>query len=112
MNKHPYRTPLENWLQNKKLRGEVFPKPDMLCGQVAHENSVTRRYDDYVWITFDHPQSGYARVYGLSPTGTISRFEVQDTIYELSDEGPIHCQAMNAGEVIAFLESDLLSDGQ
>lgn len=112
MNKHPYQATLENWLQSKKLQGEVFPKPDLLCGQVAYDNSETRRYEDYVWITFNHPKSGYTRVYGISPEGSISSFEVQDNVYELSEEGPILCQAKNAGDVIAFMEGDLLSDGQ
>lgn len=112
MKKHPYQETLENWLKSKKLQGEVFPRPDLLCGQVAYDNSETRRYDDYVWITFDHPKSGYTRVYGISTEGSISSFEIQGTVYELSEEGPSLCQAKHEGEVIAFLESDLLSDGQ
>ena len=111
MKSNPYLAPLQQLLASHRLDGHVFLKPDLLAGQVAETSFNTGRYDNYVWIAYQHPTSSYTFIHGVSPTGEISAFESSAGIDELSEEGPCLLNAGSETEVVHFLEEHLASPG-
>lgn len=111
MKSNPYLVSLQQFLASRQLAGEVFLKPDILAEQVAETSFNTGRYDDHVWIAYDHPKSGYTFIHGVSPAGEISSFESSEAINELCEEGPCLIKARNEAELIGFFEAHLASPG-